>query len=86
MSFIGKNQVAAPKLKEAKMNLADYEVAYDQVKTVSHTYLKAKIFTLREWYSCRGLALVANSGISTLGLNWEKQYIFIHLNQEAFNT
>ena len=29
--------------------------------------LKAKIFTLREWYSCRGLALVANSGVSTLG-------------------
>ena len=29
--------------------------------------LKAKIFTLGEWYSCRGLALVASSVISTLG-------------------
>ena len=28
---------------------------------------KAKIFTLGEWYSCRGLALVANRGVSTLG-------------------
>ena len=31
--------------------------------------LKAKIFTLWEWYSCRGLALVANNGVSTLGFN-----------------
>ena len=30
--------------------------------------LKAKIFTMGEWYRCRGLAL-ANSGISTLGFN-----------------
>ena len=26
-----------------------------------------KIFTLGEWYSCRALASVANSGVSTLG-------------------
>ena len=30
--------------------------------------LKAKSFTQGEWYSCRGLAVVANSGVSTLGL------------------
>ena len=29
----------------------------------SHAVLKAKVFALGEWYSCRGLALVANSGI-----------------------
>ena len=28
---------------------------------------KAKIFALGEWYSCRGLAVVANSGVLTLG-------------------
>ena len=31
--------------------------------------LKAKIFALGEWYSCRGLAVVANSGVLTLGFN-----------------
>ena len=31
--------------------------------------LKAEIFALREWYSCRGLAVVANSAVSTLGFN-----------------
>ena len=30
--------------------------------------LKAKIFTLGEWYSCRGLALVANSGEGIVAL------------------
>ena len=30
--------------------------------------LKAKIFTQGEWYNYRGLAVVANSGVSTLGL------------------
>ena len=30
--------------------------------------LKIKNFAVGEWYSCRGLALVANSGISTSGL------------------
>ena len=29
--------------------------------------LKARFFALGECYSCRGLALVANSGVSTLG-------------------
>ena len=32
---------------------------------------KAKIFALGGWYSCRGLAVVANSGISTLGFKSE---------------
>ena len=36
---------------------------------IAKKVLKAKIFTLGEWYSCRGLAFVANSGISTLRLN-----------------
>ena len=31
--------------------------------------LKAKIFSLGEWYSCRGTALLANSEVSTLWLN-----------------
>ena len=30
--------------------------------------IKANIFALEEWYSCRGLAVVANSGVSILGL------------------
>ena len=34
MSFIGRNQVAAPKLKEASMKTADYELAFHQVKEV----------------------------------------------------
>ena len=29
--------------------------------------LKAKIFAPGEWYSCRGLAVEANSGVLTLG-------------------
>ena len=33
----------------------------------THQYLKAKMFALGEWYSCRGLAVVVNSGVSTLG-------------------
>ena len=33
--------------------------------------LKVKIFVLGQWYSCRGLALVANSGVSALGLKPE---------------
>ena len=37
MSFIGKNQVPAPKLKHAQMSLADYELAFDQVKDVRET-------------------------------------------------
>ena len=31
---------------------------------------KGKIFAMGEWYSCIELALVANSGISSLGLVW----------------
>ena len=31
--------------------------------------LRGIILALGEWYSCRGLALVANSGISILGVN-----------------
>ena len=37
--------------------------------------LKAKIFALGEWYSCRGLALLRNSGISTLGFKSDKKGI-----------
>ena len=33
----------------------------------SSLYLKAEISALGEWYSCRRLAFVANSGISPLG-------------------
>ena len=29
------------------------------------------MFALGEWYSCRGLPLVANSGVSTLGFNMQ---------------
>ena len=32
--------------------------------------LKAKVFALGEWYSCRGLALVASSEISILRFNF----------------
>ena len=31
--------------------------------------LKAKMSALGEWYRCRGLAVVANSGVSTVGFN-----------------
>ena len=31
--------------------------------------LKAKVSPLREWYSCRGSAVVINSGVSTSGFN-----------------
>ena len=34
-----------------------------------HCGLKAKIFAQGKWYSCRGLAVVGNSGVSTLGFN-----------------
>ena len=33
--------------------------------------LKATILTLGEWYSCRGLALVAHSGVSPLGFKYQ---------------
>ena len=29
------------------------------------------MFSLGEWYSCRGLAVVANSGVEPLGFNCE---------------
>ena len=31
--------------------------------------LETKIFTLGEWHTCRGLAVVAYSGVWTLGFN-----------------
>ena len=34
--------------------------------SISTASLKAKIFTLGEWYSCRGLAVVADSRVWTL--------------------
>ena len=33
-------------------------------------YERVVIFGLGEWYSCRGLAVVANSGVSTLGYSF----------------
>ena len=35
MSFIGENQVPAPKLKEAKLSYADMQIAYEQCIEVS---------------------------------------------------
>ena len=43
-----------------------FHVALDPL-LLNETCLKTKIFAPVEWYSCRGLAVVANSGISTLG-------------------
>ena len=42
--------------------------------------LKAKIFALGEWYSYRGLALTANSGVSTLGFNMVGASLVLNLN------
>ena len=41
-----------------------------QSRRDSNNTLTAKIFAMGEWHGCRGLALhvVANSGISSLGL------------------
>lgn len=38
MSFIGESQNPAPKLKEAKLADAEYELAYDQCVQVRLTY------------------------------------------------
>ena len=38
---------------------------------IQHCYSNAKIFALGEWYSYRGLAVVANSEVSTLGFKYE---------------
>ena len=39
--------------------------------------LKAKISVLGEWYGCRVLAVVANSGVSTLGFKRQlRLYVF----------
>lgn len=34
MTFIGRNRVAAPKLKDAQLSVADLEIAYDQIVQV----------------------------------------------------
>ena len=34
MSFIGRDRVAAPKLKDAKLSTADLQIAYDQILQV----------------------------------------------------
>ena len=52
-----------------------YTCIYEQLPNEP---LKGQVFPLGEWYSCRGLALAANSGRSTLGFNsqnfmWIKQ-------------
>ena len=46
--------------------------------------VKAKIFALEEWYSCRGLALVANSGVSIIKPNSNSPLtnILAHLHWE----
>ena len=41
--------------------------------------LKAKIFTLGEWYSCRGLSVVANSGVWTLGFRSYSNKLQTHM-------
>ena len=47
-------------------------------------FSQAKIVALGEWYSCRGLAVAANSGVSTLGLKmtfcWAETYIKVPVN------
>ena len=39
--------------------------------------LKAKLLALGEWYSCRGLVLVANSGVSSLGFKLPNDLVFV---------
>ena len=51
-------------------------IPFPQLLLIIYTaVLQGFLFThqnaLGEWYSCRGVALVANSGISTLGFKWE---------------
>ena len=41
--------------------------------TLHDALLKAKIFTLGEWYSCRGLAVVTSSGVLTLGFKIQEK-------------
>ena len=41
---------------------------------------KAKIFALGEWYSCRGLAVVANSGVWFWGFNMCNNSYFLLLS------
>ncbi len=36
MSFIGENQVPAPKLKDARLSFADTQIAYDQCIEVNY--------------------------------------------------
>ena len=46
---------------------ADRDIVLTLLKVCRHIVmyfvLKAKVFALGEWYSCRGLAVVANSSI-----------------------
>ena len=46
--------------------------AKSYVYEINTLELKDQDFPLGEWYSCRGLALVANSGTSTLRFKWGK--------------
>ena len=48
--------------------------------------LKAKIFALGEWYSCRRLAFVSNSGISTLGFNSSSRSSIYHCAKKSLST
>ena len=47
-----------------------HDMAFSSCPLLLHSEsFKAKIFTLGEWYRCRGLILVANSGYQLWGLS-----------------
>ena len=54
--------------------------------SLSLLLLKAKIFALGEWYSCRRLAFVSNSGISTLGFNSSSRSSIYHCAKKPLST
>ena len=54
--------------------------------SLSLLLLKAKNFALGEWYSCRRLAFVSNSGISTLGFNSNIRSSIYHWAKKPLST
>ena len=56
-----------PQLAQVKVLELEHRKYCSQPNGQVYLWLKAKTFTLGEWYSCRGLAVVVNSGVSTLG-------------------
>ena len=44
--------------------------------------VKSKIFALGEWSNCRGLAVAARSGVSTLGFKFHSYQILSNLRIE----